>query len=313
MLEFIIFGLITLALGGASGALRQSSIETGVAVQVSRYWLIAVLVVISGILLLGWLISSLIAPDAVRHMLSLLDPLWRLLGQILYYILLPFIYLLFKLLEPLMRWFESLYRPQEAQPQPIPTPDQDDLEKIEQTVRNLPPGLDVALRIILALGIVLMIVTVFLIAMRRRKTRLTSGIVEARESVWSWDLMKEQLASLLRRPRRDASPPPFLPLLGDAVDPRLAIRAAYQNLLALALEKGYPRASAETPYSYIRKLLTLVPDQEQTLRTITDAYVVARYSQQPPSSAQATAAWEAVEQIRASLGIASPTQAKGNA
>ena len=108
-------------------------------------------------------------------MLSLLEPLWRLLGQILYYILLPFIYLLFKLLEPLMRWFESLYKPQQAQPEPVPTPDQNDLENIEQTARNLPPGLDVALRLILALGIVLMIVTVFLIAMRRRKTRLASG------------------------------------------------------------------------------------------------------------------------------------------
>ena len=32
------------ALGGASGALRQNSVESGTAVQVSRYWLVAVLV-----------------------------------------------------------------------------------------------------------------------------------------------------------------------------------------------------------------------------------------------------------------------------
>ncbi len=313
LILFLVSGLMTLALAGASRALRQSSGGISISLQLSRHWLLAVLLVIGSILLLGWITNSLVAPDAFRQVIAWLRPIWNLLGLLLYYILFPFVYILFMLLEPLLRWLSRLYnRPQEPGPQPTPTPEEQ-LEQIERTARNLPPALDFLLRIALAAALVLLVASLFLLALRRRQPGRYNGVLESRESIWSWDLMRSQLASLLRRRRREVTPPLFLPLLGDPADPRLAIRAAYQSLLALAMEKGYPRSYAQTPYAYQETLRAMCPDQGEALRTITEAYVTARYSAQPPLPAQASAAWQAVERIHAALTSASPDLAASQA
>jgi len=299
ILTFTVSALLTLALVGASDAIQQGGAEAGISLQVSRYWLLAVVVVIAVILVGAWLISALIAPDALRQLIALVRPLWTLLGQLLYYILLPFIYLLFLLLEPLLRLFEGLG--QEQEPEPVVTPEpQEGLEEIERVVREMPPQLDAILRIVLAVAIVAFVVWLITLALRRRQPKRHAEVLESRESVFSWDLLKDQVRSLFRRARPAPAPPFFIPL-GNGDDPRLAIRAAYQRLLALAIERGLPRLRAQTPTAYYDQLSERWPEQREALRVITENYVIARYRPEPPSLAQAEATAQAVEQIQSAL------------
>lgn len=296
LLTFIVSALLTLALVGASDAIQQGGTEAGISLPVSRYWLLAVMVVIAAILVGAWLISALIAPDTLRQLIALTWPLWALLGKLLYYILLPFIYILFRLLEPLLRLFEGLSREQEPEPVVTPQPEEQ-LEEIERVVREMPPQLDAILRIVLAVAIIAFVVWLIMLALRRRQSVRRAEVLESRESVFSWDLLKDQVRSLFRRARPAPTPPFFIPL-GNGDDPRLVIRAAYQRLLALAIEQGLPRLRAQTPNAYYDQLSERWPEQRDALRLITENYIIARYRPDPPTMAQAEATAQAVAHIQ---------------
>jgi len=304
LLTFVVSALLTLALVGASDAIQQGGAEAGISLPVSRYWLVAVVIVIAAILVGAWLISALIAPDALRQLIALLRPVWNVLGQILYYILLPFIYILFWLLGPLLRLFEGLG--QEQVPEPVVTPEpEEELEEIERVVHELPPQLDAILRIVLAVAIVVFVVWLITLALRRRQPNRHAEVLESRESVFSWDLLRDQIRSLFRRARPAPAPPFFVPL-GNTDDPRLAIRAAYQRLLALAIEQGLPRLRAQTPSADLVQLSERWPEQHDALRLVTENYIIARYRPDPPTMAQAEATTQAVERIQLAL-TATPT------
>jgi len=306
---FLMAGLATLALAGASQALKRSERETGMPVRLSRHWLLAVVAVIGAVLVVGWLISLIVAPEGVRQVLDWLRPVWRLLGQIVYYILYPFIYLIFLLLGPLLDFFEGRARPPEegeAVAEPTET-----LEPVERAIREMPEALDFSLRAVLLVAAVLIFVWLVVRTLRRISPAKKPEIDESREGVWSWGLMRDQLASLFRRARQAAPIPLFWPFAGNLADPRLIIREAYRRLLTLAVERGKPRAQRETPYTYLNKLGELAPENRQDLRTLTDAYVAARYDPAPPSAEQAQAATEALEKVRAALQPASPAENNG--
>jgi hypothetical protein len=305
VLVFLISGLATLALSGALQALRQSANETGISLNLSRHWLLAVVSVLGAILLLGAVLGLLIAPESVKDALAWLRPLWRLLGQIVYYILYPIIYLLFLLLAPILDWFEGRYqpRPQETGPSPVPT---ETLEPVERVPTELPPALDYSLRGVVAVAAVAFFVMLFVKVLQQRgKSSARPEVTEDRERIWSWDLMKEQIGSLIDNARRNRPQPLFGPLMGT-MDPRRVIREAYRRLIALAIDRGHPRAERDTPYTYQAKLETLVPGREGAIRTLTDAYVAARYDETPPSQTQAEAAQEALEDIEEALSASKP-------
>lgn len=311
---FLTAGLATLALKGASQALQRSQVETGAAIELSNNWLFAVLGVIGVIVFVGWLVSLIIAPQTVLEVLAWLRPLWQLLGRIVYYILLPFVYLIFMILMPLIRWFMSLYnqsRPEEGAPTPMPTPEP--LEEFERATKQIPPALDFFLRAILIVGIVLLFIWLLALTLRRRGvSRRRVGVLESRESLWSWDLMRAQLASLFNRPHPEPPPPLFYPLRGDLADPRLIIRAAYRRLLSLALERGYPRARRQTPDTYRERLDEMAPTQGAELHALTEVYTTARYAADALSQAQAEKAQQAVERIETALGASDESQRKEN-
>jgi len=100
-----------------------------------------------------------------------------------------------------------------------------------------------------------------------------------------------QLAELARRLRRrlrrqrlrSGAANPFVPLEGSPADTgRLSVREAYQRLLALARERGYPRVRSQTPYEYRPTLDQAFPDAGDELEVMTEAYVAARYGPTPP-------------------------------
>jgi hypothetical protein len=143
----------------------------------------------------------------------------------------------------------------------------------------------------------LLLAIVFLWAVRYLRRSEEEEVDEIRESVFSPQIMRDQLAELLRRWRGGSAPTAYLPLEGE-VEPRRRVRAVYQALLARASLAGLPRAPAKTPTEYQSDLLALAPTSTDALAIVTTGYERARYAAEAPTEGEV----EAVEAAWARIG-----------
>jgi len=77
----------------------------------------------------------------------------------------------------------------------------------------------------------------------------------------------------------------------------LSIREVYRQLLALARERGVPRARSQTPYEYERVLGQAFARSQEEVGVITEAYVAARYGPTSPPKgvvSRVNRAWQAM-------------------
>jgi hypothetical protein len=70
------------------------------------------------------------------------------------------------------------------------------------------------------------------------------------------------------------------------------VRRIYANVVRLATDAGYPRARSQTPYEYLHVLRRALPERQEEVSAITEAYVAAHYGQVPDSR-------EALDHLRA--------------
>ena len=68
-----------------------------------------------------------------------------------------------------------------------------------------------------------------------------------------------------------------------SAEPLISIRALYRNLLRWAAKKGVASTPAQTPLEHLELLTQKFPQQQDVLKQITEAYLLARYSQKPIS------------------------------
>lgn len=147
-----------------------------------------------------------------------------------------------------------------------------------------PPLLAVA-HVISAIGIPLAIIGLVLLLTWYRQWRAgREGRDESRESTFSagalgrnlramWDDGLGRLGELAGLVDRFG--------LGARFLAALSVRRIYANLVRLAAEAGYPRARSQTPYEYLGTLRRALPDHEEEVSAITEAYVAAHYGQVP--------------------------------
>jgi len=144
---------------------------------------------------------------------------------------------------------------------------------------------------IIVFVIFLAIVTLIAIALRKRKAERKSHPVEPVQfqlrmvsldmlrsfmslfpqllkKLWLW------LTSLFQRWRKRPKP---------SEEPLISIRALYRNLLRWADKQGVARAPAQTPLELLELLEQKFPQQQDDLKQVTEAYLLARYSQKPIS------------------------------
>ena len=170
--------------------------------------------------------------------------------------------------------------------------------QMEGATVGLPPALLLTLRVLLAAGLIAGIALSYWLAWRRRRRRQRGDASERRELILPQELLLGQLRGLFRRRGKHRAGSPYLPL-DDPLDPRQAVRALYQQLLARAKALGRPRPPGVTPSAYEPLLHSLAPETAEPLHTLTEAYLTARYAADPPASAQvaqARAAWGQVEE-----------------
>jgi hypothetical protein len=300
LLLFLASGLATLALASVSNTLQEQERLTGIHLQVDRYWVLIMLVVVATVLVGGLLLGQIIAPRTVLRALGLLLPIWRVIRQILLYIVFIFAYLFFSLLEPLLASLQQ--RPAREAPS-LPSPVQpESLGDVAQQSAAIPPIFTTILQVVLVLGVIGIIGLLFYLAARSRErhAKESDEVIETRETVLSAELLKEQLRGLwdaLRRNRRQS----FFVDLGSADDPRRAIREMYQRVMGLAIKRDLPRQKEQTPAAYSPTLASLCPEERASVDELTEAYAVARYGTVPPTETQVQAARQAFARIESAL------------
>lgn len=96
-------------------------------------------------------------------------------------------------------------------------------------------------------------------------------------------------------------------LLGlGGLSPRERIRYLYLTILSRAAGRGIGRKRDQTPYEYEGVLTPRIPDAEEDVVQLTEAFVAARYSRRPVADGDIAPVYEAWLRLRAALRRARP-------
>ena len=106
-------GMAALALASVERSLYAGSMDAPIRLRLNRYWLGSVALVIVAVLLLGFVLSALIAPEMVAQMVGLLSPVVDLLAQAMLAVIYVVVYLIFLVLSPLIEWLRSMIAAQQ--------------------------------------------------------------------------------------------------------------------------------------------------------------------------------------------------------
>ena len=300
LLAYLALGLFMLALATIQDTRRYESARAGDDLSLARHWWVTVGAIIATLLVVALLLSQFFMPDTLDSLAAGVRTILALLGQVVYWLILIVTYPIFMVLE----WLAGLLpvQPEEGEPLPQLSALPNFADQIAELAEKGPPVTPISQTPFWIVGGVLaavVIVVIFVLAFRRFRTTAEDDVAEAHESILSLDLLKAQLAQLLRR--KDASnsdePEPFAALNGD--DPRMRIRHIYQALLVWSTEQGVVRPPGMTPSRYQTLLNSAFPDHDEQFEAITAAYDLARYGAAPVPEESALAVVSAWQEILA--------------
>jgi hypothetical protein len=297
MLVFFAIGLGTLAIASVQSTRQFEHGRTGLSVGLNRYWLGTVAIVVVALIVGGLILTQFLAPETFIGILSALAFVFNFIARLLFWVLAIVAFVIFSILEFFARFIPRGNSPRETPPLEIPPNFVDQFKDLEQRPASLSPEIYLIFQILAGVLIVAFIVLIFALAFRRFKTHMEADVEEMHETIFSFDLLKEQLARLFQRtsPAQDSAQPPFVTVDGD--DPRAQIRRTYQALLAWAAARGVPREPGQTPVEYRDALSRALHSHLEPISLITAAYLCARYSTTAMSAANAMETARAWEQI----------------
>ncbi len=283
------------ALGGAG------STGSGRTPSVDRFWLLNTGLVVAGLLGAALLVNLLVAPQSLTVVFDALGAVLRFAWWLISLVLVAITYVVAFIVFWLLQWLQPyLNRMMERLAE---SPLRETLEALQEVPEPEPQAVADAAALPDSyrwLGLTVLLVGLaiaFYLALRRLRAAAREADEEARDSIFSSELLSDQAGNLLQnvlnRLRGVARANPFLPLDGEP-DSRRAIRAVYQALLAGASQRGHPRRPSHTPVEYGSRLSREKALGEDDLATITSGYLAARYAPDAPSRAEAErveAAW----------------------
>lgn len=285
LVVFVAASMAALALASLERSLYAGGAGAAVRLRLNRYWLVSVAFVIAGVVLLGLLISALIAPETVAQLLGLLSPVVDLLAQVLLAVLYAAVYVLFLVLSPLIEWLRRLIAGLQAPEAFTPTAEFQPLSPLflDQT-SALSTELVEPFRWGVIVAVIVVAAVIFALALRLLKLAQTPEVDETRESILSRALLNEQLRALWARLRRspEAEGDAAFLSLDNETPARRQIRARYQAFLAAMIARNQPRPPGATPDAYAAQMTELSAEQEQVLHNLTAAYTDVRYGGASP-------------------------------
>jgi hypothetical protein len=291
VVTFFFFSLVAVALSRIEAV---SQLPNSTTVPFGGFWVGATVLSVLALVLLGSLVSIFFYGGGLRQVLAWLGPVFwvielavvGLAALVLWALetILSFFSIDLTLLGEGLR--EALQRLQLQEWMDLPPP-----PPVEER-----PGYLAVVQVALLVGLPLVIVILVLLWTWGRQRRWRRGQADGEyESIFDPRALARNLRAMLRG---------GLDRLGDLADTAsrfglgsrflaaISIRRIYTNLLRLAADAGYPRATSETPYEYLDTLRRALPENEADAHTITEAYVNARYGQVPDTRAE-------LERIRA--------------
>ncbi|MBK8906078.1 MAG: DUF4129 domain-containing protein [Anaerolineaceae bacterium] len=213
-------------------------------------------------------------------------------------------YLIAPLLEPLDAFFQFIIRLYRAgfailfEPNPDAPPPPDSgaglMEAFNEWLMNQEPGgpglfSGVNWRLVI-LGVVLLIALIILVQFYR-KNLVTQG--SGRFGRILVDVTDRLIPARLRRDRTKATKEGWRNWRAA-----VSIIKIYQQMIHLGSDIGYPRADSETPFEYVKTLITLWPNHKADVQLITRAYVRVRYGEFPETKQEFEAIKQAWERVR---------------
>ncbi len=295
---FLLWGFLALALSSVARALWLERLRSGRSPSLSRHWLGVVVIVLATVVLGGMILGQLFAPQAVARLLAAVGIVLGAVWQVIAFVATGLVYLLFLIIGPLIQNFRLRTEPFQPKAQEFMPNFTEQFQDLFE--KQAEQGQGANLGWLLPVLVILFVTGLLVLFWRRRRRERIAPLEESREIIWSRDLMIEQLRGLLRRRPKRQPPLPYFPLEG-AGDPRVRIRRAYQGLLRLARQEGWPRRPWQTPLAYLKALQSAWPSVGEALETLTGAYISARYSAQTPSPEEAEAAERAFLHIQQAL------------
>jgi len=297
---FVLSALVSLALMAVYEMLSWERFRGRGGPTLSRHWVTVIAVVLVAVLAVGWTGSMLAASDLPGQTAEALRPVGRVLERGLEYLILATGYLAFEVFGGLMdllrrvlgRLFGLLIGILRGWVG-------GGVEAVGEAAERSGLG-EQGVRVLFWVILVGLIAAFFYYAFRRYARTYTEGEIDKRESIWSRALIVQQIRSLFRGLRRRAGVTPFL-ALGDVEEARRTIRRLYRQMLVRMTTAGRSRPPNLTPRAYERTVQDLVPGERQALRTLTDAYMLARYSPDAPTEEQVREADRALHRIEAEL------------
>jgi hypothetical protein len=310
ILLYLAFG-ITLLSQGHFGVLHASWQGQGVPVQpgLVRRWLLWSLVFLVGVALAARLLPTQYAVGPVRTLLYLLAWLASILYQVVSFLFFMLMLLLAWLLLP---FFPNIQPTPPPEPEPVEVP----------TVANLGAGeMSMFEFVITALFWIIILLIVVYVVYRFVSERLAllaqaqgdEGTWRGRLIVWlkglwqRWQDWRRDVQAQLRqrraarRERRAVRIPPFRYVSLRRLSPRQLIHYFYLSTERRAARAGQPRKAGQTPYEYRSDLDRRLPELEQDVEGLTNAFVEARYSPQPVAKGKADAVKPFWQRIKAAL------------
>jgi hypothetical protein len=300
ILLFFATGLSALALSSFERARRQQREATGIWLALNRYWLATAASVVGGLVLLGLIVTAVVAPEtfaAFSPVRDALAPYFEPVASL-------FALLVAAVAAPFFAFYNALFGRAADAPAPTPTPPPSVAGTPAPPVGLTPAEVEQALlgrwiiTIAAVLGLFLLVAWFGARRFRRRPEVLAD---ETRESIASRELLVGQLKRLFSRSRPSPARtlPPYLPLTRSRDDPRLIVRRAYQAMLDWAQTATLPRTPSQTPAQYAAKLARAAPEGAEAVATLTRAYLRARYAAEAPSLEEARSAESAAARLKA--------------
>lgn len=252
-------------------------------------WSLVVLAVVTGMLVAGVMVSTLLSFDLWSLLLRLLSLVSYAVAFLLYWLMLPLAYLVAYLIY-FVRWLLSM---RGTTAPPLRLPDFSALRVVptNEDVPGTPLWVTLVKWVLLLLiaAVVVWLLSRLLLA-RRRRTVSSEGVVEVHESLGSWrDFWRDLFLGLfllffwMRDQGRRVRSRVRLPSLSkyQVPDGDMEVRELYARLLEEARLVGVPRKKEATPFEYLATLKRHLPVHGEALERITADYVLVRYGEQP--------------------------------